>query len=233
MIDQAFEALKTFDWGADRSILNPIDEAVASTQNDAAARGELEQKLIAALEGTLTRAGRDFVCRILMAIGTAASVPALSKLLAQPDDAHLARFALERIPGAEARQALMDSLAKSQGPQLLGVISSLGSRLESASIPALAGLLANADEKVGIAAAAALGAIRNSDAAKALRGAKPASDSAKLAVIDARLACAEGLLAHGQAAEALPIYKSLVGDDVPKHVKLGATRGILACAGKK
>ena len=127
----------------------------------------------------------------------------------------------------------MDSLAKSQGPQLLGVISSLGSRLESASIPALAGLLANADEKVGIAAAAALGAIRNSDAAKALRGAKPASDSAKLAVIDARLACAEGLLAHGQAAEALPIYKSLVGDDVPKHVKLGATRGILACAGKK
>ncbi len=233
MIDQAFEALKTFDWGADRAVLNPIDEAVVSTHNDAAARAVLEKKLIAALDGSLTRAGKDFVCRILMAIGTAASVPVLSKLLAQPDDAHLARFALERIPGTEARQALLESLSKSKGAQLLGVIGSLGSRLEPESIAALAGLLGNADENVSVAAACALGAIRNSEAAKALGSAKPASDLAKMAVIDARLACAEGLLANGKAAEALPIYKSLVGDDVPKHVKLGATRGILACAGKK
>jgi HEAT repeat protein len=233
MIDQAFEALKKFDWGSDHSAMKPIDEAVVATHGDKAARADLEKKLVAALDGTLTRAGKDFVCRVLMAIGTAASVPALSKLLAQPDDAHLARYALERIPGAEARQALLDSLTKSKGPQLQGVISSLGSRLESESVSALAGLLANSDEKVSIAAAAALGAIRNSEAAKALGGAKPSSDSAKMAVIDARLACAEGLLAHGKAAEALPIYKSLTGDDVPKHVKLGATRGILACAGKK
>ena len=233
MIDQAFEALKTFDWGADRAVLNPIDESVVSTHNDAAARAELEKKLISALEGSLTRAGKDFVCRNLMVIGTAASVPVLSKLLAQPDDAHLARFALERIPGVAARQALLESLAKSKAAQLLGVISSLGSRLEPESIAALSGLLNNENEKVSIAAASALGAIRNLEAAKVLGGAKPASDSAKLAVIDARLACAEGLLAQGKAAEALPIYKSLVGNDVPKHVKLGATRGILACAGKK
>ena len=232
-IDQAFEALKKFDWGADHSTLKPIDEAVVATHNDKSARAELEKKLVAALEGSLNRAGKDFVCRVLTVIGGAASVPALSKLLAQPDDAHLARYALERIPGAEARQALLDSLTKSKGPQLLGVIGSLGSRLEPESVAALTGLLANADEKVSLAAAAALGAIRNAEAEKALVGAKPASDAAKMAVIDARLACAEGLLAHGKTAEALTIYKSLTGDDVPKHVKLGATRGILACACKK
>jgi hypothetical protein len=41
------------------------------------------------------------------------------------------------------------------------------------------------------------------------------------------------LLNAGKSAEALLIYKSLTGDDQPKHVKLGATRGVLACAGKK
>lgn len=233
MIDQAFSALKTFDWGADRAVLNPIDEAVLATHNDAAASAALEAKLIAALEGTLTRAGQDYVCRALMAIGTAASVPALSKLLIQPELSHLARFALERIPGAESRNALVDALTKVQGAQLIGVISSLGARQESDSVAALAGLLSNADEKVSCAAVAALGAIRNSQAAGVLDDAKPASAAVRNAVIDARLSCAEGLLAEGKKAEALTIYKSLVGENVPKHVKLGATRGVLACAAKK
>lgn len=232
MTDAAFEALKTFDWGADPTILKPIDDAVVATHGDPAARAALEQKLIAALDGNLTRAGRDFVCRVLMVIGTAASVPALGKLLTSADDAHLGRLALERIPGAEARNALLNCLGNSKGPQLLGIISSLGSRFESESIDPLSGLLGNTDEQVCIAAASALGAIGNSNAARALGDAQPASDAAKMAVIDSRLACAEALLAQGKSAEALPIYKSLAGDDVPKHVKLGATRGILACAGK-
>ena len=56
---------------------------------------------------------------------------------------------------------------------------------------------------------------------------------AKAAVTDARLSCAEGLLAAGNKGEALAIYKSLVGEGEPKQVKLAATRGMLACAGKK
>ena len=42
MLDQAFDALKTYDWGTDRKVLNPIDEAVVATHDDAAARKELE-----------------------------------------------------------------------------------------------------------------------------------------------------------------------------------------------
>jgi hypothetical protein len=232
MIDQAFEALKTFDWGSDRTVLNPIDEAVLATHGDTAARAELEKRLVSSLDGSLTRAGKDFVCRILMAVGTAASVPVLGKLLAVPEDAHLARVALEKIPGAEARIELLGALSKCQGAQLLGVIGSLGARLEAESLSALSELLGNADQKVSCAAASALGAIRTLEAVKALDKAKPASDSVTRAVIDAKLACAEGLLAQGKAAEALPIYKSLTGDDMPRHVKLGATRGLVACVKK-
>jgi hypothetical protein len=232
MIDQAFEALKTFDWGSDRTVLNPIDEAVLATHGDTAARAELEKRLVSSLDGSLTRAGKDFVCRILMAVGTAASVPVLGKLLAVPEDAHLARVALEKIPGAEARNELLGALSKCQGPQLLGVIGSLGARLEAESVSALSELLGNADQKVSCAAASALGAIRTLEAVKALDKAKPTSDSVTRAVIDAKFACAEGLLAQGKATEALPIYKSLTGDNMPRHVKLGATRGLVACVKK-
>ncbi len=38
MLDQAFEALKTYDWGTDRKALDPIDDAVVATHGDDAAR---------------------------------------------------------------------------------------------------------------------------------------------------------------------------------------------------
>ena len=80
--------------------------------------------------------------------------------------------------------------------------------------------------------AACLAASAGLPAAKALADAKPA-DAAKQAATDARFACAEALLAAGKKDEALAIYKTFVGPDQPKQAKLAATRGMLACAGKK
>jgi hypothetical protein len=55
----------------------------------------------------------------------------------------------------------------------------------------------------------------------------------KPAAVDASLACAESLLAAGKNLDALAIYKGLAAGDPPKHVKLAATRGMLACTSKK
>src|SRR5204863_10089934 len=77
-----------------------------------------------------------------------------------------------------------------------------------------------------------LGDIRTSNAAKALSNAKSASTEVKPAVTDASLYCAEGLLAEGKKDEALAMFKAYVGEDHPKHVRLAATKGMLACAGK-
>ena len=41
MLDQAFEALTTYEWGADRNALNPIDEAILATEEKPAERKEL------------------------------------------------------------------------------------------------------------------------------------------------------------------------------------------------
>jgi HEAT repeat protein len=233
-VDAAFEALKTYDWGTDRKPLIPLDEAVIATHGDAAARKELETRLAAVLKSGASRAAKDYACRKLTIIGTAESVPALAALLPDKDLSHMARYALERIPAPDAAAAMREALPKVSGAVKAGVAGSLGVRRDAASVSALAAALADSDAVVASAAACALGNIGTAEAAKALGDfAKKAPAAVKTAVADGLLVCAERLLAGGNKAEALAIYKSLAGEDQPKHVRLAATRGLLAVAGKK
>jgi len=228
MLDKAFETLKTYDWGQDRNLLNPIDEAIVATHGDDAKRKELEDKLAAVLKTDVTYDAKQFVCRKLMVIGTASSVPTLAELLADEKLSHMARYALERIPCEEANKALLDAMGKTEGELKVGMISSLGVRSDAASVAPLAALLGDSDSSVAGAAAVALGVIGSSEAGKALADAKPSA-----IVSDASLACAESLLADGKKLEALTTYKRILKSKPPKHVKVAATRGMLACAKKK
>jgi HEAT repeat protein len=236
MLDQAFDALKSYDWGPDRSALNPIDEAVVAAHTDPPAGAKLEARLAAVLGMDVNRAAIDYVCRKLMFFGTAASVPALARLLPEQEHSHMARYALERIPAAEAAQVLRDALSSLEGELKVGVIGSLGVRQDEASVGPLAAMLGDGDPQVARAAASALGAICTADAGKALLKAIAApgaiGEDTKLATADAALACAEGLLADGKNKEARSLYQSLAGGGQPKLVRLAATRGLLACAGK-
>jgi HEAT repeat protein len=233
-VDKAFEALKTYDWGTDRKTMDPIDDAVAATSGDAAARKGLESRLLAVLKSDASRSAKDYVCRALKTIGTAESVPALAALLPNQDLSHMARYALERIPATEAAGAIRDAMSNLSGPLKVGMIGSLGARRDAASAAALAGLLGDADPAVACAAAVALGRIGSPEAGKALADrAKGSPDTVKPPVADACFACAEHLLADGKKAEATALYQALSGEKQPKHVRLAATRGLLAAAGKK
>jgi hypothetical protein len=251
-LDKAFVLLETYDWGADRAGLNPIDEAIVASHGDAAARQVLEGRLLAVLTGESSRSAKDFVCRKLRTVGTARSVPALAALLPDEELSHMARFALERLPGEEAAKAMRDTLpqvkgrflfffgkrrvtpATLQGNLQIGVISSLGARRDVGSVPGLAVLLAQPDPQVACAAAHSLGLIGTPEAAKALSAsASEAADSVKPAVADASLACAERLLDDGKKADARALYQSLKGEDQPKHIQVAATKGLLAVAASK
>ena len=225
MLDQAFEALKTYDYGMDRHVLDPIDEAVVTTRDDPAARKDLESKLVAILQGSAPRDARDFVCRVLRTVGTAASVPALEALLADAELSHMARYALERIPEAKAGQALERQLPKVTGPLKIGVISSLGTRGEGVS--QLRPLLQDPDEAIARAAAKALGSIASADASKALASAKarPALDAV---FADASMACAEKLLAAGHAKDAKAVYQRLLKGNPGPVIRAAAERGLKA-----
>lgn len=233
-LDQPFAALKTYDWGGDAAIFAvPIDAAVVAAHGDATARADLEQRLAALLGAGTSRACKEYACRKLAVIGTAASVPALAALLPDRDHSHMARFALERIDAPAAADALRTALGTLQGDLRIGMISSLASRRDAACVPLVSGLL-GADPATAIAAAEALGTIRSPESIQALAAADiMTAKGVGAAVVDARLACAEALLRQGKRTEALAIYKALAaaaaGKPAAKSIELAATRGILAC----
>jgi hypothetical protein len=232
-LDAPFAALKAYDWGADASALKPIDEAIVATQSDAAARSDIERRLIALLGPDTSRACKEYVCRKLAVIGTAVAVPALAPLLADGDNSHMARFALEPIPGPEAGNALRAALGAVGGKLAIGMLSSLATRRDAAAVPMIAGLL-SAGGTTAVAAATALGAIQTPEAIAALAKADPlAGDAVARAIVDARLACAEGLLRQGKRAEARALYDQLAtaaaGKPAARAIELAATRGIVAC----
>jgi len=240
LLDAAFTALKAFDWGADAAAFKPIDEATIAAPGDAALRGDLEKRLTAVLGAGPSRAAKEYACRKLSMIGTAGAVPALAALLPDKDHSHMARFALERIGGPEAADALRRGLDGVAGDLRIGMISSLGARRDAASVPALTKLLAG-DEKVAVAAAEALGMIATAEADAALAAAKltdtKPSGAVAAAVVDARLACADAALAAGRRADARKIYESVgaaVGDAPKTHrdraVRIAARRGLFATA---
>jgi HEAT repeat protein len=233
-IDRAFETLKTYDYGTDRNLLKPIDDAVIATHGDPAACLELEKRLAAVLSTDAERDAKEYVLRTLRIIGTAESVPAIAPLLEDKNLSHMARYALELNPSPEAGNALRSALPKVGGKLKIGMIGSLASRHDTESVAAIAASLTDSDKAISRTAAHALGAIGDSEAAKQLGDFLPkAPDDVKPAATDAYLVCAEKLLKHGKKSEAIAIYKSLMGENEPKPIRIAATHGLLVASGKK
>ncbi len=226
MLEQAFDALKTYDYGVDRHVLDPLDEAVVKTRNDAAARKEIESKLLAVLQSSAPRDAKDYACRLLRTMGTAASVPVLENLLANAELSHMARYALERIPEPQAGKALERQLPKVSGKLKVGIISSLGTRGQGVSL--LRSLLKDSDDAVARAAAVALGRIGSVDSNKALASVSPRPALVSV-FADASLSCAEKLLAAGRAKDAKATYERLLKNKPSELVRLAADRGLKAC----
>lgn len=232
-------ALHAFDWGQDPAALRPIDEAVVACQGDKQLRDDLEGRLAAVLSGSTSRAAKEYACRQLCLIGTAACVPAVAAVLLEVDLSHMARYVLERIEAPQAAAALRAALPHATGSLQIGILSSLAARRDVASVAAITGVLEAAIQAgntiLAIAAADALGAMQDSAAEGTLGGVTVAADSPVAAAIsNARLAVAEALLAAKKPADALAIYRSLAaaatGREGARMVELAATRGMVACA---
>lgn len=230
MLDQAFEALKTFDFGTPLSDVQAIEDATVAAHADADLRKDIEQRLIAALGWDISRNAKDYVCRKLAMVGSAAAVPAVASLLSNQGNSHLARHALERIPDPEAAAALASAAKELSGKVKLGAIGSLGVRGEANAVTTLTSLLKDQDAMVVRAAALSLGAIGGDESAAALLAALEGTSADMSSVIDGLLSCAESLVHQKKVQEATAIYASLAGDEQPRLVRLAATRGMLACA---
>jgi HEAT repeat protein len=168
------------------------------------------------------------VCRHLRQIGTSVSVPALKVLLLQESTSDMARYALEKIPGLVADEALTEALDKTQGKVRLGILSSLGHRRAAGAIPVLEEIMQGSDTEAAAAAAAALGHIKNPEAASALsRALKKASGALKDQIGDSLLRCAEQFLAAENEVRAAKIYQELLGSQLPLTLRQAALKGCI------
>ncbi|MFP4058601.1 MAG: HEAT repeat domain-containing protein [Candidatus Brocadiia bacterium] len=220
----AYDDLVHYDWAQGRRVVAAIEADIREATTPEARRA-IEARLLRALQHPEAGyACKQFVCRMLRRCGSEACVPAMAKLLGDPKLSHMARWALQHSPAAEATDALLDALGTAKGKLKLGIVASLGERGDPAAVPALA-RLAEADEpELARTAIAALGRVASSRAADALAGLRVAGPLAA-ARADALLACADGMLAEGKSVEAAQIYRRMSAQRHPTMVRVAALRG--------
>ena len=181
---------------------------------------------------------KEEACRTLSRRGGPEAVPVLASLLTDKKLSHMARYALERIPGTEADRALREKLDESTGDIRAGIIKSLEVRGDTRAIPRFMDLLGAEDPVVSAAAARALGRFGTSEAARALEeavGRSDLSDKEMHAFADGLLSCAESLAEEDETDRAAVLYEKLLEHpEAPQPVRTAALRGVaLARRGAK
>ncbi len=228
-LDAAMKEMVAYTFGQSRAALIAVGKHVMASQKDAAAQKKLAARLGGVLKSGATLDSKRFVCRQLSIIGAAPEVPALAALLGDKDLSHMARYALERIPDAEAATALRSALGSTKGKLLVGVINSVANGRDAKALGVLTKMMSDSDADVAAAAVAAVGKIGGEQAAAALAGVRGKGEAKVQAeATDAYLRCADGLLADGKADAAAGIYEKLYAPNEPKVVRIAALRGLVA-----
>jgi HEAT repeat protein len=234
-MDELLEKVKTYDWGQSRAPLSEVSALIRKAHTSPEQLKQMEKNLLEVLVGAdATYAGKQFVCRELSIIGTEQSVPALGAMLADEKMSDMARYALERIPGAAVDEALRNALGKTSGKTKVGIINSLGQRRDGKAVSVLGGLVGDSDQMVAGAALGSLGQIADAQATKVLADAKDkVTGKLQLVALDAYLKCADKLVAEGEKDQALAIYKELYKENQPKPIRTAALRGIVSLTKKE
>ncbi|NQT87226.1 HEAT repeat domain-containing protein [bacterium] len=226
--DKLFEAVAAYTVGQPEAPLIAVSEQVRRSYTNPQQRQAVEARLLKLL-ATGTPDCKRFVSRQLWMAGSARSVPALAKLLADEEFADIARYALERMVCPEAGKALRDAAAKAKGATLVGIVNSIGQRRDKDAAGLLAPMLSDRDPQVASAAGWALGRIGTPEGAKALAAARAkATDAVRRVLDDACLLCADTLLADGSKGQAAAIYQKMYAPAEPRRIRIAALRGLAA-----
>jgi len=235
-VEYYLQKIKGYEFGQSRRPLALMDEYLRSAYDSPTDVKRVEKSFLRLLESTeTTAAGKQYICRKLSVIGTADSVPTLAAMLTEKavgpiEPSDIARYALERIPGHAAAEALRQGLDETSGRVKVGIINSLGARRDAESVSALVGLVSDQDSQVAAAAATALGQIADASATAVLAEAKnTVTGELRTVVLDAYLNCADKLVLQGRKDLALRIYNELFSQEMPSPVRVAALRGKIAC----
>jgi len=225
-LDKVFGELKQYDSGKSPIVLEQLRVQIRKSHTNAVLRSALEKRMIAVLESAdATAGGKQVACKQLGRIGTRASVPALAKLLKDQKSAGDAVFALRTIPEPEAATALRN--AAKDSPAQLDIIQALSCKEDVGSVPVIAELAKDKDEKLSAAAITALGFFPAEGAASALSELLKNKPGQAAVINHALLRSAQSLAAAGRTTAAVKMYRDLYGADLPLNIRRGAMCGII------
>jgi len=175
---------------------------------------------------------KTLACKQAAQTATKASVPPLANVLLDEALSHPARIALQQIPGPEATAALCAALPNAKPDILIGIIGTLGERLDPVAVSHLTPFLSDKDPRVVRATAVALGKIGSTDALTALQNRFENVDvDQKVLLVDGLLACAEHLARAGKP-EVATVYRMIQNQrQLPVWARTGAIRGLLLTLG--
>jgi HEAT repeat protein len=210
-----------YRYGQSREPLSRLSELARDSLGDPLEAAKMEKLLVALLESDATTESRGWACRELRFVGTAASVPALSRLLEDSRLGEAALFALSAVPGPAASDALSAALAASSGRLRIGIIQALAMR--GIGHPAFARLAADADRETAAAATWALGRTGEIDDARSILAGRETKPEAREAALT---------IAERAGAAGLPVFTQLLAAGEPPAVRVAALQGIVRLRGQ-
>ncbi|MCD6337834.1 MAG: HEAT repeat domain-containing protein [Verrucomicrobia bacterium] len=209
-IAEAARAAASYTIGKSRRPFIILEEAARSARPGSELRKFLEDRLIDLVAGSAEPEARRLACRLLWAVGTDRSLPALEKLLDDPQTVETACFALRSFPSPKVNAILRRHLPKLRGPGRLAVINLLGDRRDPQAVPLLAASVESENAAEAEAALAALGRIGSPKAAEALLDFWAKSPPPpRRALAQALLQCGRRLRLDGRADQASRLFAAV------------------------
>jgi HEAT repeat protein len=232
-LDQAVAQVAKWQFDQNREPLRTVSDLIAKAHGSAAEMRNIERRFIELLQSDATLGGKDFVCKELSVMGSEASVPVLSGMLLEPKTAEIALYALERIPGQAADQALRDELPKISAAKVrIGIVNTLGRRRDSGSVAVLRPLAFGKEQAMAEPALFALAEIADSGAVQVLAEAQTKTSAAlRVSAAEAYLKAGDRRFERGDAPGAVRIYRELYGTGEPATVRAQALHGLAVADG--
>lgn len=226
-INSLLDTIAKYNQGDSRLALLELEDLVNHSTASLADKKHLADLIAPRLATSATNDAKMFLCRQLHTGGSPSHVPALAPLLTDEKLSHMARYALQRIPGAEARDALHTALHQTTGKTLVGVINSVGLRADPTSAAQLSPFLQDPDTNAALAAADALGYIPTVATLKAIDiGYNTASPKLTARLNLAAIQAAQGLQKRGRNNAPTMVYERLIASSYPDNIRIACLTGL-------
>jgi len=171
---------------------------------------------------------RRELLRLLARVARGEAVPALARLLDDPELREMARWALARIPTNSAARALGDAISRSKGEFKIALMGALARNpYVGAALGALIAQTRDPDPKVRLAALDALASVGNPRAAQAVfEMVRDAEGDELEAMLSDYLRFAEALLRNHQFQAARRVYEDVFERARSERFKVAAVAGL-------